>query len=193
MMPVIASTSSTPIGCSASISRLFADAASTASPPTASGCAGTPSRRRRWSPRSRSTSATRAAAKIAKQALAEGATIRDTVIALGHIERGDLTEAQLDEALDVEKHDDIMIIDDPTHVRSQYLTEDNLEHLVFGAVPDRRRPRPHDRGPRRRGRRAAAEAPRRSGPAPAASPPGWRRRCPAYGSRPSTSRPGSSS
>jgi fumarate hydratase class II len=42
------------------------------------------------------------AAKIAKQALAEGATIRDTVIALGHIERGDLTEAQLDEALDVE-------------------------------------------------------------------------------------------
>ena len=42
------------------------------------------------------------AAKIAKQALAEGATIRDTVIALGHIERGDLTEAQLDESLDVE-------------------------------------------------------------------------------------------
>ncbi len=42
------------------------------------------------------------AAKIAKQALADGATIRDTVIALGHIERGDLTEAQLDEALDVE-------------------------------------------------------------------------------------------
>ncbi len=42
------------------------------------------------------------AARIAKQALAEGATIRDTVIALGHIERGDLTEAQLDEALDVE-------------------------------------------------------------------------------------------
>ena len=42
------------------------------------------------------------AAKIAKQALADGTTIRDTVIALGHIERGDLTEAQLDEALDVE-------------------------------------------------------------------------------------------
>ena len=31
-----------------------------------------------------------AAAKIAKQALAEGATIRDTVIALGHIERGEI-------------------------------------------------------------------------------------------------------
>src|SRR3954471_15302403 len=43
-----------------------------------------------------------AAAKIAKQALADGATIRETVIRLGYVERGDLTEAQLDEALDVE-------------------------------------------------------------------------------------------
>jgi fumarate hydratase class II len=42
------------------------------------------------------------AAKIAKRALAEGATIRETVIAMGYVERGDLTEAQLDEALDVE-------------------------------------------------------------------------------------------
>ncbi|HEU5035466.1 MAG TPA: class II fumarate hydratase [Nocardioides sp.] len=43
-----------------------------------------------------------AAAKIAKQALADGATIRATVIALGYVERGELTEEQLDEALDVE-------------------------------------------------------------------------------------------
>ena len=43
-----------------------------------------------------------AAAKIAKRALADGATIRETVIALGYVERGELTEAQLDEALDVE-------------------------------------------------------------------------------------------
>ncbi|GAA4755337.1 hypothetical protein GCM10023350_46000 [Nocardioides endophyticus] len=43
-----------------------------------------------------------AAAKIAKQALAEGATIRETVIAMGYVERGEFTEAQLDEALDVE-------------------------------------------------------------------------------------------
>ncbi len=43
-----------------------------------------------------------AAAKIAKQALANGTTIRETVIALGYVERGDLTEAQLDEALDVD-------------------------------------------------------------------------------------------
>lgn len=44
-----------------------------------------------------------AAAKIAKQALADGATIRETVVALGYLERGELTEAQLDEALDVER------------------------------------------------------------------------------------------
>ena len=43
-----------------------------------------------------------AAAKIAKQALADGATIRETVIAMGYVERGELTEEQLDEALDVE-------------------------------------------------------------------------------------------
>jgi fumarate hydratase class II len=43
-----------------------------------------------------------AAAKIAKQALADGATIRETVLRLGYVERGELTEEQLDEALDVE-------------------------------------------------------------------------------------------
>jgi fumarate hydratase, class II len=43
-----------------------------------------------------------AAAKIAKQALADGATIRETVLRLGFVERGELTEEQLDEALDVE-------------------------------------------------------------------------------------------
>ncbi len=42
------------------------------------------------------------AAKIAKQALKNGATIRETVLELGYVERGDLTEEQLDEALDVE-------------------------------------------------------------------------------------------
>ncbi len=43
-----------------------------------------------------------AAAKIAKQALADGATIRETVLKLGYVERGELTEEQLDKALDVE-------------------------------------------------------------------------------------------
>jgi fumarate hydratase, class II len=44
-----------------------------------------------------------AAAKIAKQALADGATIRQTAIDLGYVERGEITEEQLDEALDVER------------------------------------------------------------------------------------------
>src|SRR5690554_6332026 len=42
-----------------------------------------------------------AAAKIAKHAVAEGITIREAVVALGYVERGEVTEAQLDEALDV--------------------------------------------------------------------------------------------
>ena len=42
------------------------------------------------------------AAKVAKKALADGATIRETVIAMGFVERGDLTEEQLDAALDVD-------------------------------------------------------------------------------------------
>jgi fumarate hydratase class II len=41
------------------------------------------------------------AASIAKQALAEGRTIRDVVIERGHVAAGRLSEAQLDEALDV--------------------------------------------------------------------------------------------
>ncbi|MFT4084717.1 MAG: class II fumarate hydratase [Nocardioides sp.] len=43
-----------------------------------------------------------AAAKVAKQALADGATIRETVLKLGYVDNGTLTLAQLDEALDVE-------------------------------------------------------------------------------------------
>jgi fumarate hydratase class II len=42
-----------------------------------------------------------AAAKIAKHAVAEKITIRDAVIALGFVERGDITEEQLDTSLDV--------------------------------------------------------------------------------------------
>ena len=43
-----------------------------------------------------------AAAKVAKQALANGETIRQTVLDLGYVERGELTEAELDKALDLE-------------------------------------------------------------------------------------------
>ncbi len=42
-----------------------------------------------------------AAAAVAKQSLATRRTIRDVVIERGHVERGELTEEQLDEALDV--------------------------------------------------------------------------------------------
>jgi len=42
-----------------------------------------------------------AAAKVAKHAVAEGITVREAVVALGFVERGEVTEAQLDEALDV--------------------------------------------------------------------------------------------
>ncbi len=42
------------------------------------------------------------AAKIAKQAMADGTTIRDTVVAMGYVERGEITEEQLDAALDVD-------------------------------------------------------------------------------------------
>ncbi|WP_433402727.1 class II fumarate hydratase [Streptomyces sp. CA-146814] len=41
------------------------------------------------------------AAKVAKQSLKDGTTIRETVLASGHVERGDLTVEQLDAALDV--------------------------------------------------------------------------------------------
>lgn len=41
------------------------------------------------------------AAKIAKKAVADGLTVREATIALGFVERGEVTEAQLDELLDV--------------------------------------------------------------------------------------------
>ncbi|WP_018134931.1 class II fumarate hydratase [Acaricomes phytoseiuli] len=41
------------------------------------------------------------AAKIAKKAVAEGLTVREATLALGFVERGELTEKQLDAALDV--------------------------------------------------------------------------------------------
>ncbi|WP_403020611.1 class II fumarate hydratase [Salinibacterium sp. GXW1014] len=41
------------------------------------------------------------AAKIAKHSVAKGITVREAVIELGYLERGELTEEQLDKALDV--------------------------------------------------------------------------------------------
>ncbi|WP_454041099.1 class II fumarate hydratase [Cellulosimicrobium sp. Marseille-Q8652] len=42
-----------------------------------------------------------AAAKVAKHSVKEGLTVRQAVVDLGFVERGEVTEAQLDEALDV--------------------------------------------------------------------------------------------
>jgi fumarate hydratase, class II len=44
-----------------------------------------------------------AAAKVAKTALAEQKTIKQVVLDMGYVERGDLTEEQLDQALDVKR------------------------------------------------------------------------------------------
>ena len=41
------------------------------------------------------------AAKIAKEALATGQSIRETVIARGHVDAGRISETQLDQALDL--------------------------------------------------------------------------------------------
>ena len=42
-----------------------------------------------------------AAAKVAKHAVANKQTVREAVVALGYVERGEVTEEQLDKALDV--------------------------------------------------------------------------------------------
>jgi fumarate hydratase class II len=42
-----------------------------------------------------------AAAKIAKHSVAKGITVREAVIDLGYVDRGELTEEQLDTALDL--------------------------------------------------------------------------------------------
>ncbi|HEY9497629.1 MAG TPA: class II fumarate hydratase [Terrimesophilobacter sp.] len=42
-----------------------------------------------------------AASKVAKNAVAKGITVRESVVALGFVERGEITEAQLDTLLDV--------------------------------------------------------------------------------------------
>jgi fumarate hydratase class II len=44
-----------------------------------------------------------AAAKVAKYAVEHQQTVRESVIALGFVERGEITETDLDKALDVLK------------------------------------------------------------------------------------------
>ncbi len=101
-MPVIARSVLESVRLLASSSRLLAERC-------VDGVTAEPERMRRYAESSPSvvTPLNRhlgyeAAAKIAKRALAEGATIRETVVAMGYLERGDLTEEQLDAALDVD-------------------------------------------------------------------------------------------
>jgi fumarate hydratase, class II len=101
MMPVIAQNLLDSIGLLASASRLLADRCVT-------GITTDPARLRRLAESSPAIVTAlnpfigyEAAAAVAHEALASGKTIREVVIARGHVSRGDLTEQQLDAALDV--------------------------------------------------------------------------------------------
>ena len=101
MMPMIGRNVLESIRLLSSTSRLFADrlvAGITANPERARAFAeGSPSI---VTPLNRYLGYEEAA-RVAKQALAEGKPIRQVVIERGHVRDGKLTEAQLDEALDV--------------------------------------------------------------------------------------------
>ena len=101
MMPVMARTCWSRSGCSPTRHACSPTGASPASRPTSSTAARSPSRRRRSSRRSTAYIGYENAAAVAKRAVKERKTIREVVIDEGYVERGDLTEEQLDEALDV--------------------------------------------------------------------------------------------
>jgi fumarate hydratase, class II len=101
MMPVIAQNLLDSIDLLASASRLLADRC-------VSGITTDPARLRRLAESSPAIVTAlnpligyEAAAAVAHEALQSGKTIREVVIARGHVARGDLTEQQLDAALDV--------------------------------------------------------------------------------------------
>ena len=101
MMPVIAQNLLGSIGLLASVSRLLADRC-------VSGITTDPARLRLLAESSPAIVTAlnpfigyEAAAAVAHEALSSGKTIRDVVIARGYVARGELTEDQLDAALDV--------------------------------------------------------------------------------------------
>jgi fumarate hydratase, class II len=101
MMPVIAQNLLDSIGLLASASRLLADRC-------VSGITTDPARLRRLAESSPAIVTAlnpligyEAAAAVAHEALQSGKTIREVVIGRGHVARGELTEQQLDAALDV--------------------------------------------------------------------------------------------
>jgi len=103
MMPVMARNVLESIRLLASVSRLLASRC-------VDGIAADEARLRRYAEASPSVVTPlnkyvgyEAAAKIAKRALADGATIRETVLALGYVDRGEISLAELDAALDVDE------------------------------------------------------------------------------------------
>ncbi|MGW1819552.1 class II fumarate hydratase [Streptomyces sp. NPDC002125] len=101
MLPVIAKNLLESVRLLANASRLLADR-------TVDGITADAERARRYAESSPSVVTPlnkyigyEEAAKVAKKSLADGTTIRETVLAGGYVERGDLTREQLDEALDV--------------------------------------------------------------------------------------------
>lgn len=101
MLPVIAKNLLESVRLLANASRLLADR-------TVDGITADAERARRYAESSPSVVTPlnkyigyEEAAKVAKKSLADGTTIRETVLAGGYVDRGDLTLEQLDEALDV--------------------------------------------------------------------------------------------
>ncbi|MFD6420035.1 class II fumarate hydratase [Streptomyces sp. NPDC060194] len=101
MLPVIAKNVLESIRLLANVSRLLADR-------TVDGITANVERAREYAESSPSVVTPlnkyigyEEAAKVAKRSLAERRTIREVVVEAGYVERGDLTEEQLDEALDV--------------------------------------------------------------------------------------------
>ncbi|WP_030623117.1 class II fumarate hydratase [Streptomyces sclerotialus] len=101
MLPVIAKNVLESVRLLANVSRLLADR-------TVDGITANAERAREYAESSPSVVTPlnkyigyEEAAKVAKKSLAERKTIREVVIESGYVERGVLTEAQLDEALDV--------------------------------------------------------------------------------------------
>ena len=101
MMPVMARNLLESIRLLANVARCSPTGASPASRPTRSGCCtyaeSSPSV---VTPLNKHIGYEEAA-KVAKAALKEGRTIREQVLEMGYVERGDLTEEELDAALDV--------------------------------------------------------------------------------------------
>jgi fumarate hydratase class II len=101
MMPMLASNILESVRLLANVSRLFADRC-------VDGITANTARARQFAESSPSTATPlnryigyEEAARVAKQALAEGKTIRQVVLERGYVDQGKLTLEQLDEALDV--------------------------------------------------------------------------------------------